>query len=106
MEIHFHAHHAEISTAMRKRAERLVLKAAERIPRVVDAVIRFEQDGRRRKVSLALRAPRHHDLLGRGEGAFFGPALATAISRVMAQAAKEKKGQAKSHAHRLARAKV
>lgn len=106
MEIHFHAHHAEVSPAMRKRAERLVLRAAERIPRVVEAVIRFEQDGKLRKVSVALRAPRHRDLLGRGEGAFFGPALATAISRVMAQASREKKGQGKEHAHRLARVRV
>jgi ribosome-associated translation inhibitor RaiA len=106
LEIHFHAHHAEVSPAMRKRAERLVEKAAERIPRVVEAVIRFEQDGKLRKVSLALRAPRNHDLIGRGEGRYFGPALATAISRVLAQAAKEKRALPKGRAHRLARARA
>ncbi len=106
MEIHFHAHHAEVSPAMRKRAERLVERAAERFPRVVEAVIRFEQDGPTRRVSVALLAPKNHDLLGRGEGRYFGPALATAIARVMAQAKKEEKGSVKSRVHRLARARA
>ena len=75
MEIHFHAHHAEVSDAMRKRAERDVLKAAERIPRVVEAIIRFEQDGALRRVTLAFRAPKHHDLIGTAEGRYFGPAV-------------------------------
>ena len=103
MEIHFHTHHAVVSDAMRKRAEREVSRAAERIPRVVEAVVRFEQDGPLRRVSVALRAPQRHDLIGRAEGKFFGPALATALSRVRAQVAKEKKGRPKARAHLLAR---
>lgn len=103
MEVHFHAHHAEVSDAMRKRAEREVRRAAVRIPRVVEAIIRFEQDGQLRKVSVALRAPKHHDLLGRAEGKFFGPALAQALARVRAQAAKEKKGLPKARARLAAR---
>lgn len=103
MEIHFHTHHAVVSDAMRKRAEREVSRAAERIPRVVEAVVRFEQDGPLRRVSVALRAPQHHDLIGRAEGKFFGPALATALGRVRAQVAKEKKGRPKARAHLLAR---
>lgn len=106
MEIHFHAHHATVSDAMRTRAERQVRRAAQRIPRVVEAVIRFEQDGPTRRVSLALRAPKNHDLLGRGEGRFFGPALATAIARVLTQAAKEKQALGKQRARRVARARA
>ena len=103
MEIHFHAHHAEVSAAMRTRAEREVLKAAERIPRVVEAIIRFEQDGALRRVSLTFRAPMHHDLIGSAEGRYFGPALTLALARVKTQAAKEKKSQPKGRARQLAR---
>lgn len=105
MQIHFHSHHAEVSESMRRRAEREVARAAERVPRAVEAVIRFEQDGPISKVTLALRAPRHHDLLGQGEGRNFGPALSSAVSRVIAQATKEKRVLAKSRAHRDARLK-
>lgn len=106
MEIQFHAHHAKVSDSMRKRAERLVLRAAERVPRVVSATVRFEQDGNVRRVTLAFHAPRHHDLMGRAEGRYFGPALASALARVLAQASKEKKGSVKGRAHRMARART
>lgn len=106
MEIQFHAHHAKVSDPMRKRAERLVVRAAERIPRVVSATIRFEQDGDVRRVTLSLHAPRHHDLMGRAEGRYFGPALVSALARVMAQASRERKGLAKDRAHRRARART
>jgi hypothetical protein len=106
LEIHFHAHHAEVSPAMRKRAERLVERAALRIPRVGPSCSKRITASTTRRVSLALRAPKNHDLLGRGEGRFFGPALATAITRVLAQAKKEEKGSVKSRVHRLARARA
>lgn len=107
MDIVFHVHKAEVSPAMRKRAERLVLRAAARIPRVVEGVIRFDQDGPTRRVTIELRAPKHHDLIGRAEGRYFGPALVTAIAKVMAQAAKEKKTVARSVARRsVARARA
>jgi hypothetical protein len=106
LEIHFHAHHADVSPHMRKRAERLVLKAAERIPRVVEAIIRFEQDGPTRRVSVAMRAPRHHDLIGKAEGRFYGPALVSAVARVLAQSSKERMVLPKDRAHRLARARA
>lgn len=106
MQIHFHAHHAEVSDAMRKRAEREVLRVAERIPRVVEAIIRFEQDGNVRRVSLTLRAPQHHDLASSAEGRYFGPALALALSRVKKQANKEKQALPKARGRRQARAKA
>ena len=103
MDVHFHAHHAEVSDAMRTRAEREVRRAALRIPRVVEVIVRFEQDGAVRRVSLAFRAPRNHDLIGRAEGKFFGPALAQAIARVKAQALREKKGLGRARASRVSR---
>ena len=103
MDINFHAHHAEVSDGMRKRAERLVRQAAERIPRVVSATIRFEQDGTVRRVSVAMHAPRHHDILAQAEGSYFGPSLVAALARVKSQAAKEKRSTGTGRAHRLAR---
>lgn len=103
MEIHFQSHHADVSDHMRRKAERLVLKAAERIPRAVEAVVRFEQDGPIRRVSIVMKTPRSHDLVGKAEGRFYGPALVGAIARVLAQSSKERMVLPKQRAHRLAR---
>jgi ribosome-associated translation inhibitor RaiA len=103
MEVHFHAHHAVVSEHMRKRAEREVRRAAARIPRVVEAIVRFEQDGLVRRVSLTLRAPQNHDLLARAEGRWFGPTLALAVSRVKSQASRERIALPKGRARQLAR---
>ena len=105
MEIHFHAHHADVSAAMRTRAERDVLKAAERIPRVVQATVRFEQDGALRRVSLSFHAPMQHEIVGTAEGRHFGPTLALALARVKAQVGKTEKVKPKGRAHQLARAR-
>ena len=85
MEIIFHAHHANISERMRKRAESSVRRAAERLTRTVDAIIRFEQDGRVKRVEIVLHAPRQRKLIARGEGSFYGPALNTAVDRLLNQ---------------------
>ena len=85
MEIIFHAHHANISERMRKRAETSVRRAAERLTRTVDAIIRFEQDGRVKRVEIVLHAPRQRKLIARGEGNFYGPALNTAVDRLLNQ---------------------
>jgi hypothetical protein len=105
VEIQLNVHDAEVSQAMRLRAERQVRRAAKRIPRVVSAVIRFEQDGAVRRVSLMLQAPRQHDIIARGEGRFFGPALAQAIARILSQASRERKGLPKARARQKARAR-
>lgn len=91
MEIVFHTHHAKVSDSMRRRAEREVRRAAARIPRVVEAVIRFEEDGKIRRVSVALRAPKHHELMGRAEGRYYGPALTAAVTRILTQARREQR---------------
>lgn len=106
MEIVIHSHHAAISEHMRKRAVRQVQRAAERIPRVVDAIIRFEEDNGAKRVTLTLRAPRHHDIMGRAEGKYFGPAITAAIGKVMAQVNREKRETGHAAARRAARSKV
>lgn len=85
MEIIFHAHHANVSERMRKRAEAAVRRAGQRLARAVDATIRFEQDGRVKRVEIVLHAPRQRDLVARGEAPFFGPAFASAMERLSSQ---------------------
>lgn len=104
MKIIFHSHHADVSDHMRKRATRLVERAAERIPRIVEGLVRFEEDGPTRRVTVVMRAPRHHELIGSAEGRFFGPALVSAVARVLAQAGKEKSSAGRTkQRRRLAR---
>ena len=85
MEIIFHAHHANISDRMRKRAEASVRRAAARLTRTVDAIIRFEQDGRVKRVEIVLHAPRQRKLIARGEASYYGTALNTAVDRLLNQ---------------------
>lgn len=70
---------------MRKRAEASVRRIAARLTRAVDAIIRFEQDGRVKRVEIVLHAPRQRKLIARGEGSYYGPALSTAIDRLTNQ---------------------
>jgi ribosome-associated translation inhibitor RaiA len=73
MDVIFHAHHAVVSERLRQRAQSAVERVASRLKRTVDAVVRFEGDGRTRR------------LVAEGHGAFFGPALGEAIGRLEAQ---------------------
>ena len=85
MEIIFHAHHANISERMRKRAETAVRRTAARLTRAVDGIIRFEQDGRVKRVEIVLHAPRQRKLIARGEASYYGPALSAAVDRLANQ---------------------
>jgi ribosome-associated translation inhibitor RaiA len=85
MDVIFHAHHAVVSERLRLRAQRAVERVASRMKRTVDAVVRFEGDGRTRRVEIVVHAPRHRRLVAEGQGAFFGPALGEAIGRLEAQ---------------------
>jgi len=105
MDIIFHSHHADVSEHMRRQARRLVERAALRIPRIVEAIVRFEEDGPTRRVTITLRAPKHHDIMGGAEGRYFGPALTSAIARVLAQAGKEKSSAGHAQQRRKARAR-
>ena len=88
MRIIFHAHHASISDQMRRRAEVASERAASRLSRAVDAIIRFEQDGRLKRVEIILHSPRHRDLVAQGEARFYGTALSTAIQKLTSQVRK------------------
>jgi ribosome-associated translation inhibitor RaiA len=91
VDIIFHAHRAVISAHMRQRAERHIAKLASRMRRLVDAVVRFEQDGPVRRVEVVLHAPRMRPLVGEGFGRTYGPALGEALARVQAQIAHRKR---------------
>lgn len=103
MEIVIHSHHAAVSEYMRKRAVRAVERAATRVPRIVEGIIRFEEDGPTRRVTVTLRAPKHHDLMGKGEGRFYGPALTAAVAKVTAQANREKRSHGRAGGKRSKR---
>jgi ribosome-associated translation inhibitor RaiA len=88
VEIIFHEHHAVISERMRRRAELAVRRAAARLARAVDAIIRFEQDGPVKRVEIVLHAPRQRNIVVLAEDRFYGRALTAAISKLSAQVRK------------------
>ncbi|MBX3175486.1 MAG: hypothetical protein KF709_13810 [Gemmatimonadaceae bacterium] len=106
MDVVIHSHHASVSEHMRKRALRAVQRVATRLPRAVEAILRFEEDGPTKRVTVTLRAPRHHDLMGRADGKFFGPALVAALARVTTQINREKRGAGHASKRTAARARV
>ena len=85
MEIIFQSHHATVSQFLRDRAERGARKAAARLSRAVDAVIRFEGDGPARRVEIVLHAPKHRDVRAEGEAPRMAGALSVALKRLEAQ---------------------
>jgi ribosome-associated translation inhibitor RaiA len=85
VEIIFHSHHAVISERMRRRAELAVQRAAGRLTRTVDGIVRFEQDGPVKRVEIVLHAPRQRNIVASGEDRFYGRALTAAISKLSAQ---------------------
>ncbi len=104
MDIVIHSHHATVSEHMRKRAVKAVERAADRIPRTVEAIIRFEEDGAIKRVTFTLCAPKHHDIMGKAEARFYGPAITAALQKVMTQVNREKKESGHANARRAARA--
>jgi ribosome-associated translation inhibitor RaiA len=91
VEIVFQSHRAVVSDHMRAQAHRALTKLGARLTRAVDALVRFEQDGPTRRVEIVLHAPRNRRLVASGEARFFGPALATAMTRLEAQAREVKR---------------
>lgn len=102
MEIVFHSHHAAVSDHLRRMAQRGLDRIERRLTRVVSAIVRFEQDGRLRRVEIVLHAPRNRQLIGEGNGRYFGPALAAALQHVARQTNHVKRPP-KQRARRLAR---
>jgi ribosome-associated translation inhibitor RaiA len=90
VEIIFHGHHAQVSQRLRRRAEIAATNVAARLKRAVDAIVRFETDGPMRRVEIVLHAPRHKQIVARGEGRFYGSALTDAINRLQKGVRKQK----------------
>lgn len=86
MEITFQSHHASVGERTRQRAARGVEKLARRLPRVVAAVVRFEEDGPVRRVEVVLHAARGRVLVAEGKARYYGPAVAAALAHLEAQA--------------------
>ena len=103
MQIMFQAHHAVISDHMRNRAERAVRKLAKRLKRAVDAIVRFETDGKVRIVELIFNAPGRRSLVAKGFSRNYGPALNEAIERMDEQLRRMKRTPA-MRARELSRA--
>ena len=79
MEIVFHSHHATVSDRMRLRAVHGLEKLGRRMIGIVDASVRFEQDGAVRVVELVMRAPGRRQLVAKASGRYWGPAIAEAL---------------------------
>lgn len=105
MEIVFHAHHATISPRMRRRAELAVEQTAKRLSRVVDAIVRIEQDGPVKRVEIVLHSPRNRDIVARGEAKFYGPAMTIAVDRLSVQVRKLRELQSRDRKRRAASAR-
>ena len=85
MDILFQSHHAKVSDRIRERARAAVMKLGARLTRAVNAIVRFEEDGKTRRVEIVLHAPRRRPMVAEGSARFFGPALGFAINRLEAQ---------------------
>ncbi|MFI5310969.1 MAG: HPF/RaiA family ribosome-associated protein [Gemmatimonadales bacterium] len=77
-----HNHRAEVSDAIRRKVELMVARAALRFRGAMKAVVRFEEDGRVRRVEVVLHLSRREPVVALGEGRFFGPASAQALARL------------------------
>jgi ribosomal subunit interface protein len=102
VEVVFQAHNAVISDRMRERAARALQKLGRRLEHVVDATVRFNQDGPRRRVEIKLHAAGHRNLIAEGESRYYGPALKTALTHLEAQV-KSEKGDSKHDGRTAAR---
>jgi ribosome-associated translation inhibitor RaiA len=80
-----------LTQSMLKKAETAVLKAAKRIPRATSATVRFEEDGPERRVEIVFTAPRGTRLVAVAAGRYWGPALTSALSKLVRQASKERR---------------
>lgn len=85
MNIVFHGHHADVSSALQQRAEQRVRKLGGRIRRATDASIRAAGDGRFRRIEIELRAPKARPLVAVAESDSYEAALGDALARLEAQ---------------------
>lgn len=90
MEIVFSHRGIALTESMLKKAERAVLKAAERVPRATAASVRFDDDGPERRVEIVFTAPQGVRLVASTAGRYWGPALDAALVKLVRQASKER----------------
>ena len=102
MEIVFQHHDAPISDHMRRRAEQALRKVARRANRVVDGVIRFQQDGATRRVELTMHTGSGRRYVASADARYFGSALADA-ARKLAMQVDHSKRTPKARARKLSR---
>jgi len=91
VELNFSHRGVDLTQSMLKKAERAVLKAAERIPRATGATVRFDADGPERRVEIVFTAPRGTRLVATAAGRYWGPALNAALIKLVRQASKERR---------------
>ncbi len=91
MEIILHAHHAEVTDSLRAQAHAAVERIASRVKRVVNAVVRFVEDGSTRRVEIVLRAGNRGDLIAQADARAFAPALSAAVQRLETQVARARR---------------
>ena len=85
MNIVFHAHKADVTDAVQRRAEQGVRKLGARLRRAVDASIRVAADGTTRRVEIEMRAPRAKPLVAVAEARSYEEAVGEALQRLEAQ---------------------
>ncbi len=102
MEIVFQYHDAPVSDNMRRRAEQVLRKVARRANRVVDGVIRFQQDGAARRVELTMHAANGRRYVASADARYFGSALSDA-ARKLAMQVDHTKRTPKARARKLSR---
>jgi len=89
-----------LTQSMLKKAEVAVRKAADRIPRATGATVRFEEDGPERRVEIVFNGPRGTRLVAAAVGRYWGPALNSALLKLVRQASKERRTPARRAAGR------
>lgn len=95
MELVFSHRGVALTQSMLKKAEKAVLKAAERLPRLTGATVRFDADGPERRVEIVVTAPRGTRLVAAAAGRYWGPALNAALIKLVRQASKERRTPAR-----------
>jgi len=91
VEIVFSHRGIALTESMLKKAERAILKAAERVPRATAAIVRFDEHGPERRVEIVFPAPQGLRLVASTAGRFWGPALDAALAKLVRQASKERR---------------
>jgi ribosome-associated translation inhibitor RaiA len=103
MQIIVQGHSTSVSPQVHQRAEAGLRKLGTRIGNVVDATIRFAEDGPVKRVELELHAAGGRRFVAEAKAKYLGPAVSVALARLRAQIGHVKRTP-KAKARWLARA--